>query len=237
MRIVTTCHRAGWEQYGHKCWDGLRQLWPGTEVVWYTEGFALPQQRPHYSERKNEELAKLQEFKAKWKHYIAPDWRYDVVRFANKAYAIYDALRDYDGIAAWWDADIILKKTLPAGYLEELLPNECYIALFKREGWHSECGLWIVDCAHPLHKAVMDSFIGWYETGRFRDAHEWHDSILLDVTLRGFERQNLIKTHNLSGKWSNLEHPMARHPISEYVDHLKGPARKQIGYSPERKVA
>jgi hypothetical protein len=235
LRIVTTCHKAGFEQYGQKCLDGLRH-WPAkAEILWYTEGFDLPGGRAKGI--RNESLPKLAQFKAKHAYYIAPSWRYDVTRFANKVYAVHDALYDYDGLGVWMDADIVATRKLPPGYLESLLPNEAYIALFQREGWHSECGLWLVDCSHPEHKRFMDTLLHWYETGKFREAHEWHDSVLMDSTVRAFEREGLITSHNLSGPYSKDDHPMAKHPIARYVDHLKGPERKALGRSPERKAA
>ncbi len=230
MRVVTTCHEAGWEQYGHRCHAGLI-YWPTDDICWYTENFTLPLGSARAI--RNESLPKLQAFKARWANYLPPDWRYNVCRFANKVYAVHDALYDYDGIGVWMDADIIAREQLPQGYIESLLPNECYIAMFQRDGWHSECGLWVVDCSHPEHKRFMDNLLDWYESDRFRDAHEWHDSVLMDATVRAFERDGLIKSHNLSGPHSKSEHPMAKHPLAKYLDHLKGPDRKAMGRSPE----
>lgn len=236
LRTITTCHKAGFDQYGHKCLAGLKH-WPG-KVWWYAEGHDLPDSKPaNVKALRNEVLPKLAEFKAKWAFYQPPDWRYDVVRFANKVYAVHDGLRGHDGLGIWMDADIVTMEDLPQAYLESLLPDGCYIALFQREGMHSECGLWLVDCTHPQHKRFMDTLLAWYEKGTFRDAHEWHDSVLMDATIRAFTRDRLIEVHNLSGKWSKESHPMAFSPISRYIDHLKGPNRKDLGRSPERKVA
>lgn len=228
MRIVTTCHKAGWEQYGNGFADSLALLPQNADFAWYSEGYDFC--------KRNEDLPRLQAFKAKYAYYRPPDWRYDVVRFSNKVYAVHDALYKYDGIGVWMDADMVLKEPIPDGYLESLLPNECYIALFQREGWHSECGLWVVDCTHPEHKRFLDTLLAYYEQDKFKEAHEWHDSVLMDATIRAFEREHRIKAHNLSGPHSKEDHPMAFHPIARYLDHLKGPTRKKLGYSPERKA-
>ena len=236
IKIVTTCHKEGWDEYGRKCLGGLK-FWPqDAKIVWYTEGFVLPPTR--YAEaRPNEDLPKLQAFKQRHKHYIWPDWRYDVVRFCNKIYAVHDALYDHDGLGVWMDADIVATRRLPKGYLETLLPDDCYIALFQRDGMHSECGLWLVNCRNKIHRPFMDALLDWYEKDAFVSAHEWHDSVLMDATVRAFERDGLIKSHNLSGPHKGEEHPMAKHDIAKYVDHLKGPSRKQLGRSPERVTA
>ena len=236
MRVVTTCHKAGWELYGQQCLDGLKK-WPAeAEFWWYSDGFDLPAAK-NVREIKNEGLERLQAFKARHRGYKPPDWRFDVVRFSNKAFALYDALRDYDGFGVWMDADIVTHKRMPKDYLRKLLPEGCYIGLFQRDGLHTETGLMLFDCSHPAHKSFMDTYIDWYESDRFKGAHEWHDCIVTDSVLRAFERNNLVKSHNLSGKASNMSHPMAVHDSAQYFDHLKGPKRKAMGRSPERKAA
>jgi hypothetical protein len=233
LRVVTSCHKAGWDQYGQRCLDGLKK-WPReAEILWYTEGFELPE-APHVRAIANESLPKLQAFKQRHAKYIAPDWRFDVVRFCNKIYAVHDALRDYEGLGVWMDADIVTTKRPPPGYIESMLPTGAYIALFQRDGMHSECGLWLVDGKHPMHKPFMDSLLSWYEEDKFKQAHEWHDSVLMDATIRAYVRDGLIEVHNLSGAHSSKEHVMALHDSARFWDHLKGPSRKALGHSPER---
>src|SRR6059058_2747767 len=102
MRIVTTCSRKGLETYGHRWLDGMHN-WPDAEFKFYTEGFTQPDGTT------GKDMDELAEFSAwKWEHvgYIPPDWRFDVVKFANKVFAAYDALYDYDGIGVWLDADV-----------------------------------------------------------------------------------------------------------------------------------
>ena len=236
MRCVTTCHKAGYDQYGEKCRQGLK-YWPAeAEFVWYCEGFDLPPTE-RVTAKRNEDLPRLEEFKAKHSRYRPPDWRYDVVRFSNKVYAVHDALYDHKGLGVWMDADIVATKPIPSEYIESLLPDGAYIALFQRDGMHSECGLWLVDCDHPQHKRFLDTLLALYEQGTYRQAHEWHDSVLMDSTIRAFQREHLIEVHNLSGQYKGDDHPMAKHDIAMYVDHLKGPDRKNLGFSPERRSA
>ena len=43
MRVVTTCHKAAFDEYGYRCLEGLKN-WPkGTQFIWYTEGYTLPE--------------------------------------------------------------------------------------------------------------------------------------------------------------------------------------------------
>lgn len=222
MKVVTTVHKAGFEQYGHR-WVESMPNWPGAEFVMYAEGFAT--ERVHCVDV--DSVQRLKAFKEQHKAYRAPSWRYDIVRFSNKVFAAYDALYEYDGIGVWLDADAVTYSAIPQGYVEEQL-GDAYLAHFKREGWYTETGLWLMNCAHPQHKAFMDRWLQWFESGDFTKLHEWHDCTTLDATIR----VTGVHTKNLSGEYSREMHPMAAADFGRFVDHCKG-ARKALGYSPE----
>lgn len=232
IRFVTTCHKEGWEKYGHKCLAGWPMLPKDAELWWYTEGYSIPETE-RVRQIDNSSLVDLNGFKSKYSYYKAPDYKMDVVRFANKVFAVHDALIDHDGIGVWMDADIVPFARMPEGYIESQLPSGCYISMFKRVGMYSECGFWIVDCSHPGHRKFMDGLLAMYTQDEFRNAAEWHDSYLMDIIVRNLEKRGDISSHDLSGKFGNIEHPMALADISKYVDHLKGPHRKEVGISLE----
>lgn len=235
MRVVTTCHAAGWEKYGKEALAGWRH-WPANaELIWYAEGFDVPATE-RVSERRCESLERLQAFKAKYAYYRPPTWEFDIVRFSHKVYAVHDALRDHDGIGVWMDADCVAYRDIPAGYIESMLANDAYIALFQRAGWYTETGLWVVNCAHPEHRAFMDAFLNVFESGDFKKMRGWHDCTAIDATVAHFVRRGVIKVNNLSGKAATEEHPMALTEIANYLDHRKGPGRKFAGRSPENKA-
>ena len=233
IRIVTTCHKAGFDLYGRMMLENWHNMPSNVELHWYTEGFDLP----HVAgiiEHKNEELADLQAFKAKYAFYRPPYYTMDVVRFSNKVFAFCDALANHDGLGVWMDADIVPFEKMPEGYIENLLPDGKYLALFRRKGAYPECGFWVVDCSHRRHGLFLERMKALYTTDAFKDIHEWHDSYLMDVILRNMEKAGLVETHSLSGDESK-EHVMAASDIARYLDHLKGPHRKDDGYSPENK--
>lgn len=218
--------------YGHKCLDGWKFMPENAELYWYTEGYRIPD-TVRVRQIDNSSLPALQEFKARYANYVAPYYTMDVVRFANKVFAVHDALYDHDGLGVWMDADIVPFAKMPDGYVEDQLPDGKYIAMYKRAGMYSECGWWVVDCRHPGHKTFMDAFLAMYTTDEFRNASEWHDSFLMDIVVRNLERNGVISSHDLSGPAGKTEHPMSVADIRKYVDHLKGPHRKEIGWSPE----
>lgn len=232
MRVVTTAHRAGFEQYGRRMLDTWVN-WPrDAELWWYTEGYEI--NRTDVTEVPNTKIASLQSFKSKWGHYAPVSYLYDVVRFSNKVYAAYDALQDYRGLGVWCDADCVTYAQIPAGYIESLLPKGAYIALFKRDGMYSETGFWVMDCSHPQHLAFLNTWVEWYESGAFKQLANWTDCETLDATIRKFEKAGLIVSASLSGAHAREMHPMAHADLARFVDHAKG-ARKIDGRSPENK--
>ena len=240
MKVVTTCHKAGFEQYGHR-WVESVCNWPrDAKFVMYGEGFAF--WRDHNTddyitgrirESRCEDLPRLAAFKEAHKNYKAPSWRYDIVRFSNKVFAAYDAFYNHDGIGVWLDADAVTFDPIPEGYIEEQL-GDAFFAHFKRADWYTETGMWIMNCAHPETKAFLDTWVDWFESGAFKSLHEWHDCTTLDATLRLFLKDSRITARSLSGEYERDMHPMAKADISKYIDHCKG-ARKAAGVSPENK--
>lgn len=231
MRVISTVHKAGWDSYGARWLEGLK-FWPkDTEFILYTEGFDLDDKR--VKSVRIETLPRAQAFKASYKHYVPLTWRWDIVRFSNKVFATYDALYDYKGKAVWLDADCITYAQLPDGYVEKMLPDGAYMAMFKRSGWQTETGFWVMDCSHLQHQRFLDMWIKWIESGSFKTLDQWCDASTLDATVRAFEKAELIETVSLSGEWHKEEHPMAKVELARYIDHLKGELRKKAGKSTE----
>jgi hypothetical protein len=232
MRVVTTCHKEGFDLYGHRVLEGFKH-WPkGTELWWYTEGFKLPK-TDGIVEVSTESLLDLASFKEQHGRYIAPNYLYDVVRFSNKVFAVNHALSDYKGIGVWMDADCVTFNDIPEGFIEGHLQG-AYIALFKRKGMYSETGFWVMDCSHPAHHDFMETWTRWYKEGLFKEMPNWTDCETLDTTIRLFEKKDLIKSVSLSGDFEKTMHPMSKVGFGRYIDHCKG-GRKQQGFSPENR--
>jgi hypothetical protein len=221
MKVITTVHKAGFEEYGHRWVDSI-QHWPA-DVALYAEGFTTDKV-PCIDVGS---LQRLAAFKEQFKDYKPPSWRWDIVRFSHKVFAAYDAFYDHDGIGVWLDADAVTYKHVPQGYVEEQL-GDAYLAHFKREGWYTETGLWLMNCRHPIHKQFMDKWLWWFESGAFQKLHEWHDCTTLDATIKVLG----APTVSLSGAFERDMHPMSKADFGRYVDHCKG-QRKAIGHSPE----
>lgn len=228
---VTTCHLEGWKQYGHRLLSGWQHFPKDCELRWYTEGYEIPP-TDRVTAVDNATLDDLQKFKERHRHYKPPSYVYDVVRFSHKIFAVLDAFKGRHGLGVWVDADIVPYADVPEGYFEQALDG-AYLAMFRRKGMYSECGFWIVDLSHPSHPEFMERLRQMYVGDGFKSVHEWHDSYLMDIVVRGMEREGKISVTNLSGKWVEHDHPMAKADIAKYLDHAKGPARKVSGISRE----
>lgn len=225
MRVVTTCHKQGFKQYGHRWLDGIKH-WPA-ECLFYPEGFAV-----HCPGKDVSALADLTEWKKRYIHYEPPSWRWDVVKYAHKVFVAHDALRDYDGIGVWLDADCVTFRDIPEGLIETEL-GDAYIAHYGRTGHYTETGMWIVNCAHPAHKDFFAWWLQLYHSGNFTRLPEWHDCTTLDAAIKRFTFKGLITVKNLSGEHHLDMHPQSKAaPFCGYIDHCKG-ERKKEGRSPE----
>lgn len=222
MRVVTTCNAKNLEAYGHR-WLDSRKNWPaGTDFQFYTEGFEVDCPGKDFKD-----LARFQEWKASHKDYEAPGWEWDVVRYSHKVFAACDALYDYTGIGVWLDADCITYKPIPEGLVEAQLDG-AYLACYQRTGIHTETGLWIMDCSHPIHKQFLDLWRSWYLLDEFKKLPQWHDCMTLDACIK----QLNPPVKNLSGEHHLAAHPQAKTELGKYIDHCKG-SRKSAGRSEE----
>lgn len=228
MRVVTTCHKAGFDKYGQRFMDGLKH-WPKCEVFFYAEGFDV---KGPVIPKRVEHIARLERFKERHKGYRPNSWQWDVIRFANKVYAMHDAAYDCEDLIVWVDADCAAYAPIPEGYIQGLLPEDRFLAYFRRKGIHSELGFWLMDGKHAEKVAFLDTWLAWYEQDQFKDLRQWHDCETFDATVRLFLRRERFKVHSLSGPFEKEMHPMAMVELAKYLDHQKG-LRKDMPQSPE----
>lgn len=224
VRVVTTAPKEAVDGYAQR-WLESRKNWPkGTDFQFYRDGYHIDCPGKDFSE-----LPDFTRWKARHLFYRAPDWRFDVVKFAHKVFAAADALYDHDGIGVWLDADCVTYKKLPSGLIEKQVEG-VYLACFQRTGLYTETGLIVFDCRHKQHKQFLNQWREWYLSGKFRQLPQWHDCMAFDASVR----QTGIPVNNLSGEHAKSMHPLSVTELGRYIDHCKG-ARKEAGYSPENK--
>lgn len=234
--VLTTCHAAGWEQYGRRMVETFDQFWPfDVPLYLYAEQFEPEHVRPVVRRLPSW----LTEFKGR--HAEDPrahgliDGNYhprqDCVRFAHKVAAVTDAAARLEAdVLIWADADIVTHAPVGTDWLTTLFPQGPYIAWLDRNQFHPECGFYMLRCGHPVHREIMTRWQQLYETDAVFELTETHDSYVLQQLILEAEREGLITTHSLSGEAQQHGHPLINGPLGARLDHLKGP-RKELGRS------
>jgi hypothetical protein len=234
--LVTTCHLAGWEQYGRRMVETFDQFWPPDFPFYlYAEDFKPDHSRPIVRALP----AWLTKFKARQANNPAAhgmiddkyDFRLDCVRFSHKVGAITDAASRLDvDILIVADADIVTHAPVDTDWLSSLFPPGPYVAWLEREHQYFEGGFYMLRCNHPAHRRIMTRWQGLYESDAVLGLSQTHDAESFQRVIFEAERDELLTTHSLSGEARGHEHPLVNGPLGARLDHLKGP-RKTLGKS------
>jgi hypothetical protein len=233
LAAVTTFDERGYEVYGRRFLETFAAHWPSEVRLYvYAEGF-----RPVLPRGELRDLLAccpgLVRFKRDYVGIRPRDFRWDAVRFAHKVFALTHAARTTQVEKLFWlDADTLSFADVPVDFLRSCLPDNCFTSCLVREGMHSETGFVGYNLGHVASRDFIAAFEGLYTSGRLFALPEWHDSYVFDVVRRSFERQGRIRTHNLSGVFTDTSHPFVNSELGRYMDHLKGP-RKEEGRSRE----
>ena len=94
----------------------------------------------------------------------------------------------------------------------------------------------IWDTHNENHEEWCSTYRNMYDGDKIFEYSAWHDCIAFDETTFPMIKAKKIKAIDL-GFGAKSKHPLVVGPLGEYFDHLKGPSRKQLGYSKERKHA
>ncbi|MFO1128692.1 MAG: hypothetical protein U1E66_09730 [Rhodospirillales bacterium] len=162
------------------------------------------------------------------------DWgvgyRWDAVRFSHKPFAIFDAARRADtDVLFWIDADIRVFADVPLGFLEEVMPPDCFISYLRRPRF-SECGFVGYNLRHPATRVFLTEFERLYTSHALFKEREYHDSFLFDVIRRRVERRGSVSYDIGQGIGNEGGHVFVNSPLGRFMDHMKG-ERKAEGRS------
>lgn len=222
MKFITSFNRRLHAEYAHRLMATAHML-PGELVVYAEDKIDGVKAKDLHML-----CPKLVTFKERLKEFRPPDWSHDVVRFANKAFAMAHGLFNETGLVAWIDADCVPLKPLPEKFLRRMLDN-AYCAYFGRVNPpYTETGFILFDCSHPQHKKFVNAFRDVYVSGTIFKLPGWHDCYAFDHARQAFEGFRCV-----GDGMTGSTHPIVTSPLGEYIDHLKGPKRKRAGYSPE----
>ena len=245
--IVTSFNKRLYEYYAHRFLKSYN--WPFDLLIyhedWVPEDFTVRDNiyyRNIHNGKVGEKLKKFQaragEFNVDSVEKGRPDkiihgtnYKKDAVRFSYKVFAKCDAMlaprNPYDYMF-WIDADVIFKKNITAKeVVDKFLPGDYAISFIHRPTYYSECGFVGYNLRHPDTRLFVNKFEEHYTSLKLLKEKEWHDSYIFDVV----RKKILYNTpqFNLSPKIRKVGNPWPDTPMAEYMDHLKGKARKDAG--------
>ena len=260
ITVLTTFHQEGLDVYGQRFLDSFAtNIDKRIKLLVYAEDCTPvnpdPEQITILDAKKV--LPKLVAFKMRWgavpkTNGIPPDdikarrprdwhkeFKWDAVRFANKTYAVYDAVQRSKDWCVWMDADTFVHSTWAYEDFLKQLPDNAWITYVGRgkgsQTW-PECGFYGLNLNHPVCHEFLKEFERVYEeadNGIFL-LDEWHDSYVFGNILKMY---NQFPSHDYSADMYLREaksggggHPLINGPLGKWIDHMKG-GRKDDGKS------
>lgn len=240
---------SGYVEYGCNFLETFDRFWPqSVKLMCYveTKGDEIPMPRGSYrslwncpgvaefiSRHKDNKAANGREPNKYWREkHIRGGYHFafDAVKFCRQCFIPEEAagwLPDGE-ILAWSDADVVTLRPIPEGFVEQLL-RDGDICFLGREGTHSEIGFWAVRLS-PITRPFLAKFADMYRTDEVFKLDAWHSAYVFDHCRKQFS----MKEVNLSPPVVGNKHVWHLTALGQYLDHLKGEARKRMGRSPER---
>ncbi len=240
--LVTSFHAEGYEAYGRRFIESFERFWPANyELTVYAEDVAVdPTSARVRIVPLLDSVPALRSFRARHaanarargqlqaRHY---NYRFDALKFANKAFALAHAARNCGTpLLAWLDADIVTLKSVPADFIARVLGEGNFVAYLGRFANHTETGFLAFDMGVPAAREFFRAYEEMYVTDEVFRLREWHDCEVFDAVRATFSALGKIRACNLSP--AGTSHPFVNSVLGEYMDHLKGPVRKQLGRTP-----
>jgi hypothetical protein len=258
--VVTTFHRAGYEQYGKRMIETFIKTWPkDIKLYVYSENCEVSESAPNLIVKDlHQSSPPLVAFKQKWKDVpkangdVTQDpvrskrkdagkgFKWHAIRFAHKVYSIFACANECNtDILIWMDADTICHSPITIKDLERMIPTDRDLCYLGRKGKYSECGLYSMNLRSQMTRNFLSEFQRVYdraEDGIFL-MDEWHDSFVFDEVRKRFPAlqqldwaANLYDLRPKPGNSNGEGHPLINSEWGAWLDHLKG-GRKKLGMS------
>lgn len=212
MLGVTTFPQWAWSVYAKNCVERMVKLWPGPVRV-YFEGVAPPhlegaEARPLDSIRERSEFLQVPMQKV-------PGFLWDAKRFCHKVFAQLDAAKG--GEPFWWiDADVMLRKAVPA----EMLEQDELVTFLGRDSY-TETGLVGFNPKHSKWSEFEDRYCRMYTEAEIFSLPYWTDCHAFDAARGGQGR-------NLTPNGRGFQNVLADSVFGEYMVHFKGPLKLKV---------
>ena len=263
ITALTTFHKPGLDLYGQRFIDSFaRNVDKKIKLLVYAENCSpVNPNNEQIIIVDAKQLNKLNQFKARWSNVPKAngkcpfpekrprdhhkEFKWDAVRFANKVYAVFDAVeRSTTPWTVWIDADTYVHSPVSFEQFQSLLPNDKWITFVGRgkgsQTW-PECGFYGLNTHNETCKKFLKEFERMYEdadNGIFK-LDEWHDSFVFGKILNQLTPidKNFLdyssNIYNKTAKTGGGGHPLINSVLGNYFDHMKG-ARKTKGKSQKK---
>ena len=263
ITVLTTFHKAGLDLYGQRFIDSFaKNVDKKIKLLVYAENCTPV--NPDINQITiidSKELVKLNQFKSRWGNVPKANgecpfpekrprdhhkkFKWDAVRFANKVYAVFDAVeRNNDKWTVWIDGDTYVHSPINYEQFQQLLPSDKWITFVGRgkgsQTW-PECGFYGLNTEHDTCKKFLNEFERMYQdadNGIFK-LDEWHDSYVfgkilnqlmpIDKNFHDYSQD----IYNKTAKTGGGGHPLINSVLGNYFDHMKGD-RKNKGKSQKK---
>lgn len=248
--VVTTCHAAGYENYGRTMVETFLDHWPhDVPLMLYHEGFVPPSapgrievhdlnaaspELVAFKARHRDNPRAIGQWRPRRRLRIGPlsiplpwrvkkaGYRWDAVRFSHKSYAIFDAARRTDADALIWiDADTRFFADIDVAELAAMMPPDSAVSCLRRPN-HTECGFVVYNLRHPQTRRLLAEFEAMYNKDLLFAEYEYHDSYLFDVVRERAEARG-AHTHDIAeGAGWQASHVLINSRLGRFMDHMKG---------------
>ena len=235
--VVTTLNKKLYKQYGYKFFETYN--WPFDLIVYSEDMLDIP--RTGLVVRSTfDEIPEAYNFVERNKDKPVADtpqgYLMDAVRFSYKVYAYTHEIitnEDYDGLICI-DADSIFNKRIDEEWIEKHIHRkESFMTYLGRGNLYSECGFLYFNLQHENTKEYAIRMQEFYNTDSVYKLKEYHDSYVWDYARKQTEEIHGVKNHSIGD--GKPGHVQARSILGPVYDHIKGPKRKKMMKSPERK--
>jgi hypothetical protein len=246
IEVLTTFHKAGWEQYGKRMVRTFLQHWPGdVSIHLYCENVQTGIKHPRVIEHDIFETcphikAFLERNNNDYNNGFRNgkrDFKHDVIKFCYKVFAQCHRINHSKANTLLFiDADTVTFAPPPMSQLQELLPDDNFTAYIGRPNNKklpfAETGFIMYNLRHPNIKNFAKVFEDLYTTGKVFDLEYQVDCFTYDTARRTVEQTHDAKSTDITGPGGlGKRHPFVNTILGTFMDHLKGDDRKSMGRS------
>ena len=247
---VMTLGERVWNTYGKNSVDSFVKYWPEhIQLFIYYDG-KFPEYKAgnvHFLPFE-ESIPEHAEFSQRNKDRHPDFLNYDInninvqaAKFACKVYAqLHELEKPRAKYVIYLDGDVVTKKEVTEDLLYNMVNKDVYLSFVNRmPSRFTETAIMIWNTQDKYHKEWCKGYRAMYDEDKIFEHEAWHDCIAFDETTFPMLNDNKIKCIDLGYGYGQKfpTHPLVVGPLGEYFDHLKGPSRKEFGFSPERENA